>query len=54
MISVASRRNIDGGELTREIQSASAANQSADIFRHCPKCGVDQFTQRALRGELPE
>jgi predicted nucleic-acid-binding Zn-ribbon protein len=54
MISVASRSNIDGGELTREIQSASAANQSADIFRHCPKCGVDQFTQRALRGKLPE
>jgi hypothetical protein len=54
MISVASRRNIDHGELTRKIQSASAANQLADTFRHCPKCGADHFTQRALRGELPE
>ena len=54
VISVASRITIDRGELTRKVQSASAANQSADTFRHCPKCGPDHFTQRALRGELPE
>jgi len=54
MISVASRTTIDRGELTRKVQSASAANLSADTFRHCPKCGADHFTQRALRGALPE
>lgn len=54
MISVASRTAIDRGELTRKVRSASAANLSADTFRHCPKCGADHFTQRALRGELPE
>jgi hypothetical protein len=53
MISVASRTAIDRGELTREVQSASAANLSADTFRHCPKCGADHFTQRAFHGELP-
>jgi hypothetical protein len=46
MISVASRTNLDRGELTRKVQSASGATQSADTFRHCPKCGVDHFTQR--------
>jgi hypothetical protein len=51
MISVASRTTIDRGELTREIESASAANQPADTFRHCPECGADHFTQRALRSE---
>jgi DNA-directed RNA polymerase subunit M/transcription elongation factor TFIIS len=54
MISVASRTTIDRGELTREIESASAANQSADTFRHCPECGADHFTQRALRSESPD
>jgi DNA-directed RNA polymerase subunit M/transcription elongation factor TFIIS len=54
MISVASRTTIDRGELRRQVKSASAANQSADTFRHCPKCGEDHFTQRALRGELPD
>jgi NADH pyrophosphatase NudC (nudix superfamily) len=53
MISVATRTTIDRSELTREIGSASAANQFADTFRHCPKCGADHFTQRALRGETP-
>ena len=46
MISVVSRTNIDRGELTRKVQSASGATQSADTFRHCPKCGVDHSTQR--------
>ncbi len=54
MISVASRKTIDRGELTREIESASAANQSAGTFRHCPECGADHFTQHALRDESPE
>jgi hypothetical protein len=54
MISVATPSTIDRGELTREIKSASAANQSAGSFRHCPKCGADHFTQRALRGESPD
>jgi len=54
MISVASRATIDRGELTRKVQSASGANQSADTFRHCPRCEADHFTQRTLHGELPE
>jgi DNA-directed RNA polymerase subunit M/transcription elongation factor TFIIS len=54
MISVASRATIDRGELTRKVQSASGANQSADTFKHCPRCGADHFTQRTLHGELPE
>ena len=54
MISVATRTTIDRAELTREIESASAANQSADTFRRCPRCGADHFTQRALRGESPD
>jgi DNA-directed RNA polymerase subunit M/transcription elongation factor TFIIS len=53
MISVASRTTIDRGELSREVDSASAANQSADTYRKCPKCGADHFTQRALRGGGP-
>jgi DNA-directed RNA polymerase subunit M/transcription elongation factor TFIIS len=53
MISVASRTTIDRSELAREVESASAANQSTDAFRRCPRCGADRFTQHALRGELP-
>jgi hypothetical protein len=52
-MSVASRTTIDRGELTREVDSVAAANQSADTYRHCPKCGADHFTQRALRGGGP-
>jgi hypothetical protein len=54
MISVATRRTIDRGELAREIESASAANQSAGTFQRCPKCGADHFTQRAWRGKSPD
>jgi hypothetical protein len=51
MISVATRATIDRGELAREIESASAANQEAGAFQRCPQCGADHFTQRALRGK---
>jgi len=51
MISVATRTTIDRGELAREIQSASAANRSADTFQRCPNCGADHFTQRVWRGK---
>jgi DNA-directed RNA polymerase subunit M/transcription elongation factor TFIIS len=51
MISVATRTTIDRGELAREIESASAANQEAGAFQRCPQCGADHFTQRALRGK---
>ena len=46
MISTASRRSIDRPELAREINSISAENEVAQAFRHCPKCGGEQFTQR--------
>jgi hypothetical protein len=54
MISVATRTTIDRGELAREIESASAANQGAGTFQCCPKCGADHFTQHALRGKSPD
>ena len=54
MMSVATRTTIDRGELPREIDSAPAANQPADTYRHCPKCGADHFPQRAWRGKLPD
>jgi DNA-directed RNA polymerase subunit M/transcription elongation factor TFIIS len=44
-------RGIDRPELAREIKSISAENQRAEALRHCPKCGADHFTQRALRGK---
>jgi len=51
-ISVASPRSVDRAELAREVSSISASNQLAEQFRHCPKCGALDFTQRALRGNL--
>ena len=49
MISVAPRgQTVDRAELNREITSISAANQPADTFRHCPKCGATQFAQRSV------
>jgi len=42
-------KTIDRAELAREVESISAANQPAEAFRHCPKCGADHFTQRAVR-----
>lgn len=53
MFSVAPRgRTVDRAELAREIESISAANQPAGVFRQCPKCGADHFTQNAVRGKV--
>ena len=41
--------SVDRAELRREVNAISAANQPAEVFRHCPRCGVAHFTQRALR-----
>jgi hypothetical protein len=43
----------DRGELAREIRSISAQNQAVDTYQHCPECGADQFTDRAVRGDQP-
>jgi predicted nucleic-acid-binding Zn-ribbon protein len=42
--------SIDRAELAREINSIEAENSPAETLRHCPECGADDFTQRALRG----
>jgi DNA-directed RNA polymerase subunit M/transcription elongation factor TFIIS len=48
MLSVASRaQHVDRGELNREMRSISAGNQRTEVYRHCPKCGADHFTQRS-------
>jgi hypothetical protein len=49
MFQVATPTRIDKGELAREVTSISAANQPAAAFRHCPQCGADRFTQRAVK-----
>lgn len=58
MIAPGGRANSPGGvaraELSREIKSISAQNQSAEAFRYCPKCGAEHFTQHALRGKCPD
>jgi len=50
---VSGGRTIDRAELQKEINSISAQNQSAETFRHCPKCGADHFTQRPWRRTDP-
>jgi hypothetical protein len=49
MISVAGRSSLDRAEMDREKAAIAAGNQPAEVYRHCPKCGADQFTQRAVR-----
>jgi hypothetical protein len=43
MFSVASRTNIDRGELAREISAATADNQLTNAYLQCPKCGSEEF-----------
>jgi hypothetical protein len=49
MISVAGRSGLDRTEMDREKAAISAGNQPAEVYRHCPECGADHFTQRAMR-----
>jgi hypothetical protein len=51
MLQVASPRSVDRGELAREVRSISAEKEAVDLFRHCPECGTDQFTQHAVHGD---
>ena len=44
-------RTIDRPELAREIASIEAMKEPAEVFRQCPKCGAEHFTQRAWRGQ---
>lgn len=46
-------RTIDRGELAREVAAISAANQAPEAYQHCPACGADRFTQRAVRHDPP-
>jgi hypothetical protein len=32
-----------------EKAAIAAGNQPAEVYRHCPECGADQFTQRPVR-----
>ena len=43
----------DSTDLSRQVDAISAQNQQVEAFRHCPKCGAEQFTQAASRGKLP-
>jgi len=40
-------------ELARQVASISAANQTFEIYEHCPECGADRFTQHAARDDHP-
>jgi ribosomal protein S27AE len=51
MISVASPKSIDRGELVREISAISADNQLTNTYRQCPKCGSEQFEQHPQHAE---
>jgi DNA-directed RNA polymerase subunit M/transcription elongation factor TFIIS len=54
-VAVAWRGNtVDRAELSREVQAISAQNRPAEVYRNCPKCGADHFTQRAVRGQAPD
>jgi hypothetical protein len=44
-------RTIDRPELAREIASIEAMKEPAEVFRQCPKCGAEHFTQRAWHGQ---
>ncbi len=39
----------DSTDLSRQVGSISAQNQQIEAFRHCPRCGADNFTQGASR-----
>ena len=41
-------------DLARQVTSISAANQTFEVYEHCPECGAARFTQHAARdGEPP-
>jgi ribosomal protein S27AE len=42
-------RSIDRRELARQVESISMEKEAVEVFRHCPECGSDQFTQHAAR-----
>jgi len=40
-------------DLARQVASISAANQTLEIYEHCPECGADRFTQHPVRDDDP-
>ena len=40
---------VDRGELSRQVASISMEIRTADVLRHCPKCGAAHFTQHRSR-----
>ena len=40
-------------ELARQVTSISAANQTFETYKHCPRCGADRFTEHAVRDDDP-
>ena len=38
-------------ELARQVTSISAANQTFETYKHCPRCGADRFTEHAVRDD---
>ncbi len=43
----------DPADIARTAGSISEQNRMAEVYRHCPKCHADHFTQSTSRGELP-
>jgi rRNA maturation protein Nop10 len=39
----------DWSELNTEVQASMAADQQYAVFRSCPKCGSESYTQRPIR-----
>jgi hypothetical protein len=42
-------RSVNRAELERQVDAIEARNQQADVFRVCPHCGAETFTQQPAR-----
>jgi hypothetical protein len=43
--------SLDRAELQSQVDAIEARNQQADVFRVCPRCGAETFTQQPVRGK---
>jgi hypothetical protein len=42
---------LDRAALQSQVDAIEARNQQADVFRVCPHCGAETFTQQPVRGK---
>lgn len=40
-------------DLARQVTSISAANQTFEVYEHCPECGAARFAQHPVRDDDP-